>query len=131
VAAVLRLPRGELRRPAADDVVTHCEARRRVKESVVQGEILRRYENHPRVALWRQNTGAAKFGKSFVRFGLPGQADLSGLLSPSGRGLFIECKSDRGKQSPQQEVFQRFVEKHGALYVLARTLKDVQVALGF
>jgi len=100
-------------------------------ESVVQGEILKRYANHPRVALWRQNTGAAKFGKSFVRFGLPGQADLSGVLSPSGRALFIECKSDTGKQSPQQKVFQRFVEKHGGIYVLARSLSDVEAALGF
>lgn len=102
-----------------------------MNESVVQGEILKRYANHPRVALWRQNTGAAKFGKSFVRFGLPGQADLSGILSPSGRAVFIECKSDRGKQSPEQITFQRFIEKHGGLYVLARTLNDVQVALGF
>lgn len=102
-----------------------------MNESVVQGEILKHYANHTRVVLWRQNTGAAKFGKSFVRFGLPGQADLSGVIAPSGRALFIECKSARGVQSPQQKVFQRFVEKHGGLYVLARTLDDVQQALGF
>lgn len=100
-------------------------------ESVVQGEILRVYANHPRVCLWRQSTGAARIGGRFVRFGLKGQADLQGVIAPSGQALFIECKSARGVQSPEQRTFQRLVEKHGGLYVLARTLEDVAAALGF
>lgn len=100
-------------------------------ESVVQGAILKAYANHPRIVLWRQNTGAARIGKRFVRFGLPGQADLQGVIAPSGRALFIECKSARGVQSDAQKTFQRFVEKHGGLYVLARTLDEVVAALGF
>lgn len=99
-------------------------------EAETQAEILAAYANHPRVVLWRQNTGALAIGKRFVRFGLPGQADISGLIAPTGRALFIEVKSDRGRQSPQQVTFQRFVEKHGGLYVLARSLSDVRGALG-
>jgi hypothetical protein len=100
-------------------------------ESIVQGEILKRYANHPRCCLWRQSTGAARIGGRFVRFGLKGQSDLQGMLLPSGQALFVECKSDIGKQSPEQIAFQRLVEKYGGKYVLARTLDDVATALGF
>ena len=99
-------------------------------ESVVQGEILKAYQNHPNIKLWRQNVGAARMsGGAFVRFGLPGQADISGIIAPSGRALFIEVKSATGRQSPKQVVFQRFVERYGAVYVLARGLSDVQKVL--
>lgn len=99
-------------------------------EAETQREILAAYANHPRVVLWRQNTGAAAIGKRFVRFGLPGQADISGLIAPSGRALFIEVKSDTGKQSEVQRTFQRFVERSGAIYILARSVDDVRKAVG-
>jgi hypothetical protein len=99
-------------------------------ESIVQGRILKAYAGHSRIVLWRQNTGAARIGKRFVRFGLPGQADLQGVIAPFGRALFIECKSTIGKQSEAQVTFQRFVEKHGALYIVARELSDVTKVIG-
>lgn len=100
-----------------------------MSEAAVQAAILNAYRGHPRICIWRQNTGAARIGSRFVRFGLPGQADLQGIIAPSGRALFIECKSARGVQSEVQRVFERFVVKHGAIYVLARTLRDVEEAL--
>lgn len=99
-------------------------------EAETQKAILDAYSGHPRIALWRQNTGAARIGNRFVRFGLKGAADLCGVISPEGRALFIEVKSPTGKQSPEQHAFERLVTKHGALYVLARSLTDVTNALG-
>jgi hypothetical protein len=63
-----------------------------------------------------------------VRFGVPGQADISGLLS-SGRRVEIEVKSATGRQSPQQRAFEAMISKFGGLYILARSVEDVELAL--
>lgn len=98
-------------------------------EAETQAAILRAYRG-TRLALWRQNTGAVKIGSRFVRFGLKGAADLQGVLSPGGRAVYIEVKSARGRLRPEQEAFRRMVEKHGALWVLARSVDDVRKAVG-
>ncbi|RMG17749.1 MAG: hypothetical protein D6729_08280 [Deltaproteobacteria bacterium] len=54
--------------------------------------------------LWRANVGAARFGRHVVKFGIPGQADLTGIL-PGGIRLEIEVKGPTGRQSPQQRAF--------------------------
>lgn len=80
--------------------------------------------------LWRQNTGVARMGPDrVVRFGVPGQADLTGIL-PGGRRLEIEVKSPTGQQTPEQRNYQRMVERFGGVYVLARSVEDVWAAIG-
>lgn len=88
--------------------------------------------------IWRQNTGAATDQNGrLVRFGRPGAADLSGILTvtdhASGRRygirLEIEVKSARGRQSPAQRAFQRMTEAYGGIYILARSVPDVMIAL--
>lgn len=64
-----------------------------------------------------------------VRFGVPGTADICGLIAPSGRMIMIECKTATGKQRRAQEVMQKVITAFGGLYVLARTLDDVDRAL--
>jgi hypothetical protein len=100
-----------------------------MREAETQAAILKAYRGHPRIALWRQNTGAARIGSRFVRFGLKGAADLQGLIAPGGRALFVEVKSPTGQQSKEQIAFQRLIEKHGGIYVLARSVWDVERAL--
>src|SRR3972149_3844401 len=82
----------------------------------------------PQGFYWRQNTGCFKgeyeSKPRFVRFGVPGMADICGVL-PGGRALYIEAKSAKGKQSPHQIAFQAAVEGAGGLYILARSLDDV------
>jgi hypothetical protein len=63
-----------------------------------------------------------------VRFGLPGQADISGLLR-GGRRLEVECKSTRGVQSPEQRAFQARVEALGGLYLVARDVETTLAAV--
>lgn len=98
-------------------------------EAVLQRLILGQLHHVEGVWVWRQNVGAMRDHRGrLVRFGLPGQADISGLvLQPSGRGvrLEIECKSDEGAQTPEQRVFEEQVRRFGGVYILARALEDV------
>jgi hypothetical protein len=57
-----------------------------------------------------------------------GVADIIGLLPPAGRFLAVECKSDRGRQSPAQKEFHAMTERSGGLYVLARGVEDLRKA---
>ncbi|KKM76446.1 hypothetical protein LCGC14_1380070 [marine sediment metagenome] len=52
-----------------------------------------------------------------------GRYDASNKLYPIN--ILIECKSDTGKISPDQIIFQETVEKMGCMYILARKLEDV------
>jgi len=82
----------------------------------------------PRLRLWRANVGAARIGNRVVRFGIPGQADLTGIL-PDGRRLEVEVKSPTGRQTPSQRAFEAMIEKFNGVYVLARSTDDVRLAL--
>lgn len=100
-----------------------------MNEHTVQNAILRRYGSRQDMRLWRANTGAATLHGHHVRFGIPGQADLTGML-PGGRRLEIEVKSATGRQTVDQVNFQKMIEKFGGLYILARSVEDVDAAIG-
>jgi len=97
-------------------------------EGEVVKAILDKYANSSRMRCWRVNTGAVRIGSRFIRFGIKGQADIQGVLS-GGRAVFIECKTATGRLRPEQLAFQRMVESMGALFVLARSVEDVDRAL--
>lgn len=98
-------------------------------ESHIQHAILKAWGAHPRLRIARVNTGAAMVKGRLVRFGVPGTADIMGLIAPTGRMLAIEVKTATGKQRPEQATFQRVVTSMGGLYILARSLTDVDDAL--
>ena len=103
---------------------------RNPSESILLRAILQEYGSRPGIRLWRNNTGAARSRTGqVVRFGVPGQADITGVLAPYGRRIEIECKSATGRQSEKQRRFQAMIEKHGGVYVLARETEDVERAL--
>lgn len=85
-----------------------------------------------KVWAYRANTGGLrdKTGR-LVRFGTPGHPDIVARMRPrgadygSGLVVWIECKSERGVQSPAQKDWQIKAEKHGDIYILARKLEDV------
>ena len=93
-------------------------------EHDVLNAIIRAYGTRTDCRVWRQNTGAARYGQQVVRFGVPGQADLTGLLA-DGRRLEIEVKSSTGRQSPAQAAYQAMIERFGGIYILARSVADV------
>lgn len=82
------------------------------------------------VYCWRQNTGAFKPKDSnrFIRYGIPGCADILGVAK--GRFIAIECKSARGKTSPLQEAFKKHIEDHGGIYIVARSIDDLEALKG-
>lgn len=96
-------------------------------EKEVQNAILAWAASRTDLRLWRANSGVAKTmdGKRTVKFGVNGQADLSGILR-DGRRLEIEVKSPTGRQSESQKKFQSMITRFGGVYVLARSVKDVE-----
>lgn len=92
-------------------------------------EILKSWGAHPRLRLARCNTGAAKLKGRWVKFGVPGTADVVGIIAPTGRMIMIEVKSATGVQSSAQKVMQRVVTAMGGLYILARSLAEVDAVL--
>lgn len=57
-----------------------------------------------------------------------GVSDIIGVLR-GGRALFIEVKSKTGRLTPDQLLFKESVERFGALFIVARSVTDVQEVL--
>jgi hypothetical protein len=57
-----------------------------------------------------------------------GVSDIVGFLK-GGRALFIEVKSKTGQLTDNQKLFRESCERFGALFILARSVSDVQAAL--
>jgi len=98
-------------------------------EAAALVEVLRALRHHPSVA-WceRQNSGAAKIGTRFVRFGWPGCSDILGQLR-DGRFLAVEVKAPKGRLRPEQTVFLERVRAAGGLAFVARDCRDVHDVL--
>ena len=103
---------------------------RQPSEAEIHAEVLRVLGARPDLRLWRANTGAAidTHTHRLIRFGVPGQADLSGILA-GGRRLEIEIKSARGRQTPEQLFFGAMIARFGGLYVVAHSLQDALFAI--
>ena len=88
-------------------------------------EVLKALRAHPAVA-WceRMNSGAARIGARFVRFGWPGCPDVLGQLK-DGRLLGVEVKAPTGKLRPEQGLFLARIRGAGGVAFVARDLRDV------
>ena len=98
-------------------------------EKQIQNSILREFGTKPWLRIWRANVGVARINRRVVRFGIPGQADLSGILY-DGRRVEIEIKSASGRQTQDQKNFQAIIERFNGVYILARSITDVYEQLG-
>lgn len=96
-------------------------ARNAAHEALVD-DILLAHGSGPERTLWRHPTGRmqAKSGAWFS-FGLKGSSDIIGLTSCCGRFLGIECKTGKAVQNKGQKRFQKMIEDHGGVYILARS----------
>jgi len=101
-------------------------------EKTVQNAILREFGTRSDMRIWRANTGVAEMGKGkkkrVVRFGVVGQADLTGIAK--GIRIEIESKGTGGRQSKDQKDFQAMIKAHGGIYILAYSVDDVWARLG-
>lgn len=88
-------------------------------EREIQTAILREIGALPGVLVERSNTGSAVDARGRrIQFGTPGAPDIR--VTAAGRSLAIEVKSPTGRQSPDQQRWQRAFEAAGGVYVLAR-----------
>ena len=94
-------------------------------EAAALVEVLKALRAHPGVA-WceRMNSGAARIGARFVRFGWPGCPDVLGQLS-DGRLLGVEVKGPTGRLRPEQSVFLERIRCAGGVAFMARDCRDV------
>lgn len=99
--------------------------RNRAPEAAALVEVLKALKAHPAVA-WceRMNSGAARMGSRFVRFGFKGCPDVLGQLR-DGRLLGVEVKSRTGRVRPEQTVFLERVRFAGGVAFVARDCRDV------
>ena len=94
-------------------------------EAAALVEVLKALRAHPAVA-WaeRMNTGAARVGNRFIRFGWPGCPDVLGQLK-DGRLLGVEVKAKAGRLRPEQALFLERIRCAGGVAFVARDLRDV------
>lgn len=95
------------------------------KEAAALAEVLKALNAHPAVS-WceRMNTGAARIGARFVRFGFRGCPDVLGQLK-DGRLLGVEVKGPTGRLRPEQAFFLERVRAAGGVAFMARDCRDV------
>ncbi|MBV9082489.1 MAG: hypothetical protein JOZ62_07440 [Acidobacteriaceae bacterium] len=85
-------------------------------------------ERFPNIRIWRNNRikamAVGRGGKQrLVSAGVDGQADLSGILGPTGRRLEIEVKAGRDELFTAQINFGRMIRDHGGVYLIARNVE--------
>lgn len=82
----------------------------------------------PYVRVWPNNTGSAVTDAgNYVRYGLPGSADITGILTDArgnGLRLEIEIKTGSGVLSDKQKKFRDMICKMGGLYLECRNEND-------
>ena len=109
-----------------------------LSEAMIQGAILE-YLAARHVFAIRMNSGTQiiKDGshRRVIRLHDPGTADILAFPRPitwEDQGLtplWLEVKSETGKQSPIQKSFQHQVEEEGHVYRLVRSIEDVKSVL--
>ncbi len=99
-------------------------------EAAALCEVLQALRAHPAVA-WceRMNSGAARIGNRFIRFGFAGCPDVLGQLR-DGRMLGVEVKALKGKLRPEQSIVLERINGAGGVAFMARNCLDVFNKLG-
>lgn len=108
------------------------------KESGVLRDVLE-YLRLAGITHYRNNTGAARYGKRLVRFGVAGMPDVVGIL-PSGvaadgqevqPGRFLGCevKAEDGRLSQLQRACLDNIAAAGGLALVVRSVDDLRAAL--
>jgi len=76
------------------------------------------------------DAGAAHKAGAYSGDSLPaGWPDITGL-TPEGRFIGVECKSPTSRQSPAQKLMEQSIRRRNGIYVLARSVEDVQKEIG-
>lgn len=116
----------------------------KILERDIKAAVLQAVNLSKRIVAWPQPTGVGRTmdGKRVIRYGVPGQADITGIVmiddatatfDPNARvigvRLEIEVKSATGRQSDEQKAFQAMIDRHGSVYLLVRSAQDAVAQL--
>ena len=76
--------------------------------------------------VWKQVNGVFKtvHGDRTVRVGLPGMADISGIIFRTGKRLEIECKTGSGALTKDQKKWQAMILAYDGIYICARDYEN-------
>lgn len=89
-------------------------------EHELQQHLLLAFGTRRELRLFRQNSGLVKVRDRAIQVGpAPGCADLTGITS-DGRRVEVEVKSAAGRQTKQQQSWERFIRGFGGVYVLVK-----------
>lgn len=100
-----------------------------MSETDLVSNILDALAVEPGVFAWRNNTGAYRRGKNFIRYGKKGSADVFAVVrttGPAGRFVGIECKVDKNDMDDDQKRFAANVRRVGGFYGVARSVADAR-----
>jgi hypothetical protein len=129
----------------------------RTPESGVLAEILQCLRSH-RILAFRMNVGMHKIEGRYIKYGVSGMADILAfpsvklpeaildilleneqcvsnvvlrrlLRDGNPQPLWVEAKAVKGKQSPNQSIFQQVVEADGHWYVVVRSYEELEAYL--
>lgn len=80
------------------------------------------------ILAWKNASGVGRSftGNAIIRYGLVGSSDILAIRPPNGQLCAIEGKVGKDKQRPEQKNFQIAVEKRGGIYILARSVEDIE-----
>lgn len=92
-------------------------------ETDIQRDILAALARVPGLVCWRSSTGVSRSGGRFLRYGVKGQGDITGLL-PGGRMFALEVKTPTGRVSPEQVEFGARVNGAGGLWAVVRSVDE-------
>lgn len=101
-----------------------------MREQEIQKEILHWLNTQYDIFAWRCNSTGIFDGKGYRKqggFNIRGVSDILAILSPSGKLLAIEVKTDTGKLSTEQFAFIAKINKMGGQAAVCRSLSDAQV----
>lgn len=81
-----------------------------------------------KIFCYRNNTGGMKTERGgFIRFGAVGSPDI--VMVINGKYIALEIKTEKGQQSEGQKQFQQELEKAGGIYLLVRSLEQLEYDL--
>lgn len=81
-----------------------------------------------KIFFWRQNTGGVydvsrQSFRKMPKYALKGVADIIALINH--RAYFLEIKTKKGRQSPEQKEFEKNVKENGSFYYIIRGVDDL------
>jgi hypothetical protein len=96
-----------------------------LREIDIQQGVLLALGSRSDCKVWRNNVGTGRDPSGrVIRFGVPGSADVFGILAPSGRFLALEIKSAKGRLRPEQAGWGEMVRRQGGIYEVVRSIEE-------